>query len=112
MMARCLLYLMMLGIAACTPTEKRPAGMAADSTMVQLLADMHILESAHNTKALEADSVPYTYAEIYTEIFRRHNVTKVQYDSTMLWYSRQPMQMDAIYDQVIEELSKREAAVK
>jgi len=112
MMTRLILYLAILSLSACTRSPNRPSGLVADSTMVQLLADMHILESAHNTKALEADSVPYTYAEIYAEIFRKHNVTKVQYDSTMTWYSREPMQMDAIYDQVIEELSKRESAVK
>jgi hypothetical protein len=111
-MKRWIATISVAALAACNPKAPRPAGLASDTTMVMLLADMHILESAHNTKALEADSVPYTYAEIYAEIFRRHNVTKAQYDSTMMWLARDSQQLDAIYDQVIEELSKREAAVK
>lgn len=101
-----------ISVISCQPQPQRPTGLVPDTTMVQLLADMHILESAHNTKALEADSVPFSYPEIYAEIFRKHQVNKTQYDSTMFWLARDAEQLDAVYDRVIEELSKREAAVK
>lgn len=109
---RFLLWAMSFLLFSCESVQKRPIGLVPDSTMVLLLADMHILETAQNTKSLEADSVPFSYQELYAEIFKRHQVRRPQYDSTMMFLSVNAPEMERIYDLVIQELSEREAKTK
>ena len=107
-----LCFILLMGLVACEPKEHRPTGLIDDAAMAQLLADMHILETAQNSKTLQSDSIQFSYEQIYTETFKKHNVTRSQYDSTMMWLSHHPAELEVVYDQVISELSERESRAK
>lgn len=100
----------LLAMVGCDKTEQPPKNMVAADTLAMLLADMTVLETAQNTKALTSDSVKYSYEALYAAMFAHYGVTNARYDSTMAWLSTHPSDLEKIYDQVIEHLAERESA--
>ncbi len=96
---------------------------------MQLLVDVHLLEATLNVRApqvtrtrgpitleLPVDTIikgvvldPSLAPPIgWYDIFKKHGITKQQYESSMKWYSSQPQKLNLMYDDVITELTKRQ----
>ncbi len=80
--------------------------------MVPLLVDMHIADATGlnylpGQKQLRVDS-----AALYGWIFEKHDITRMQFDSTMAFYTRHPDRLSKIYEKVIAGLSKLESEIK
>ncbi|MBI3510592.1 MAG: DUF4296 domain-containing protein [Bacteroidetes bacterium] len=103
---------------------KRPFDLIDRDKMVQVLADVHVLEatlsvrqpmqlqrhpmmpglkdpSVNQAPLQKEDSMPYY------NIFRKNGVTRKQYQSSMKWYCAHPEELSGIYDDVITEINKR-----
>ena len=75
-------------------------------TLVPVLIDMHLVYALQTSAmirniAREVDSV-----DNYGYIYDKYDITQVQFDSTIAWYSRHPKLFVDIYDQVVMELSR------
>lgn len=93
-------------------TDELPAGVIDTKQMVQIMADLHMLESATQTRNLwVSDSSASQVYSYYRHLFDKHQLQ----DSTFLvsfdYYLKHPDAMKNIYTEVITELSKRQAAV-
>ena len=104
-----------------------PANLIPRDKMVQVVADVHLLEAAlsnhtnarpnafpgirPNGSAEEGGSGETTVAKKipYYNIFKKHNVTREQYETSMTWYAAQPDVYNDLYTDVISELSRRQA---
>lgn len=104
----------------------KPDDMIEHDVMVQVLADVHLLEGALLTR-LPAPAIrgpmmhdPSFVRQLppdsnkiasmpYYDIFKKRGVTRRQYESTMKWYCANPDELSALYDEVIAELTKRQA---
>jgi Domain of unknown function (DUF4296) len=65
---------------------------------------MHTAEAAAEGEfATAKDSLLKIY---YGQILQKHGVTKVDFDSTLAVYSRQPTAFDSVYAQVFREIAK------
>ncbi len=127
-----LLLLLVLVIACQNEAEKvklpdQPTDLIAKEKMIQVLADVHLLEAAlsnHTSKnpnnfpgvrangnELEEEANVVTVAKKipYYNIFKKHGVTQKQYESSITWYAAQPEVYNEIYSGVITELSRRQA---
>lgn len=86
---------LLLSLAACQ--VERPDTVLSDGQMENVLYDYHI------AKAM-GEEVPY--GENYKRVlfveaaFRKNGITKAQFDSSMVWFSRNPEVLSKIYENV------------
>jgi hypothetical protein len=104
--------ILIIGLAACTRTkeQKIPTNVIPKEAMIPLLVDLQLIEGANNTKFFQGDTGETNYALLYSIIFEKHEVKKARFDSSMAYYSANTEDLEIIYNEVIEELMKIEAA--
>jgi hypothetical protein len=112
-----------------TDAVEKPDDLIPEEKMVQIMADVHLLEAALNVRTPQVtrphgpltlegprDSILHTVVNDpaakppieWYDIFKRHGVTKKQYETSMAWYGSQPEKLNTLYDEVITELTKRQ----
>ncbi len=82
-----------------------------EKKLIQVLVDIHIADAI-------AMVVPYSgpadipdSAQVYSSLFKKHNITHAQFDSTMAYYARKPEKLIKIYTAVNTILNKRESEI-
>ena len=94
--------LSVLCLSACQ--VKRPDTVLPDATMENVLYDYHI------AKAMGED-IPYndSYKKVlYVEsVFKKHGITQAQFDSSMVWFARNPDALTKVYEKVNQRLKAR-----
>jgi hypothetical protein len=89
-----------------------PENILAIDKLAPLLADMEIIEAAVVKKLVKSENYDTLFSKIYGEILLKHQVDKEQFKESYIYYLEHPQQLELLYDQVINELSKKQAAVK
>jgi hypothetical protein len=93
-------------LAACGSSEtKIPEGVIEKDRLVKVLKEIHIEEARLNSAMLQGENVS-TDTISFTEVFKANNITKLQFDCSMSFYTSHPEMLDLIYDEVISELNK------
>lgn len=79
--------------------------------MAELLVDVHKSEAviALNYSKFPNDS---TKSIIRAAVFKRHNITQAQFDSSLVWYGNHIEDYMEIYDKVIERLNQENEEIK
>lgn len=78
-------------------------------TFTSIITDMHLVEAALVEKQQQG-LLSFDLSEIYYDsLFASYAVTKIEVDSSISYYSRNPALYDAIYVNVITNLSKIES---
>jgi len=113
------------------PTIERPGDLIEEAKMVEVMADVHMLEAAisattppprsrgpmlapgqdavHNNPV---DGYENRKPLPYYDIFIKHKVSREQYEKSMQYYSSDPAAFALLYDKVIAELTKRYEELK
>lgn len=79
------------------------------SDMIQVLAEMHIVEAGATYRSLSGDSL-VKYVKSYDEkIFATHHTTRKAFLASFTYYSANLKEMDEMYAAVISEISKQQA---
>ena len=105
-----IIALVLLSFGACK--HNKPGNyIIPQETLVPVLMDMHLtyaLQSSTELRKLarEVDSI-----DVYGYIFDKHNISRVRFDSTIAWYSRNPELFIKIYDQVIMQLTQLQDSI-
>jgi len=86
--------------------ETPPADLIPQEKMVPLLVDVHLLEASIS---LTQTPDPKRPVFGHYDIFKKHGVTHAQYESSIAWYSSQLDEFDKMYEEVLNELSRRQA---
>lgn len=93
------IILLAFGLAACQ--VKRPDTVISDAQMENVLYDFHI------AKAM-GEEVPYSdsYKRVlYIEsVYRKHGITQADFDTSMVWYARNPDALTKVYEKVNQRL--------
>jgi hypothetical protein len=102
-------FIVLLGLSsACTKEQKNY--ILEKKALKPLIIDIHIAD-AMNRSRLRPDTFG-TDTALYNHIFRRHGVTKVQFDSTVSWYLKnKPNEYNKLYEDIITQLSKIEGEI-
>lgn len=92
-----------LSLAACgsEKKEKIPAGILPKEKMIAVITDLHVAEAAINLNLLRPDSL--------YDVYEKNKITKQQYDSSFKYYSLNPEKLVEIYNEVLNEISKKQA---
>ncbi|MEO8086453.1 MAG: DUF4296 domain-containing protein [Bacteroidota bacterium] len=92
------------------PKPEIPKGILTQKEMVPVLVDIHVAQAAtglFNT----GDTSKYTMNDYIPYILSIHHIEKAVYDSSVAFYTQHPEIMQEMYDDVIDELSKKQGEV-
>ena len=73
--------------------------------LVGILVDMHMADALQASLGFRDLSLDYDSIDLYSEIFLQHGTTKLAFDSTMVYYSKNPRDLVSIYDEVIMKMT-------
>ncbi|MFH2141783.1 MAG: DUF4296 domain-containing protein [Bacteroidota bacterium] len=74
--------------------------------IIPVIIDMHIADATLMTLQLDNKENKYRSDFYYEQIFTKHNITKSDFDTSIMFYSRIPDYYNKIYDDVLAELNK------
>ncbi len=88
-----------------------PAGILNRDEMVPILVDVHLAHAAEVIRN-PGDTLNYSFKDMLPFILNKHNVAKTLYDSSIKYYTAHPEVMREVYDEVINQLSRKQGEVK
>jgi len=80
--------------------------------MQAVLMDIHLAQSAVETKQIAQDSTSILLLNFYQKILHKHHITPQQLFASFDYYMEHPELMDAMYQQMIIDLSNKEEELK
>ena len=112
-MLRILFLLAILFLLSCSSYNKPGADLLIpDDKLVPILVDLHLVYALQTTQEFRKLANQYDSIDVHSDIFRKHNITKVQLDTTLSYLSRNPQDLLDIYDEVIMQLSQMQDSIK
>jgi hypothetical protein len=94
----------LLSMTILVSCEKQVNAPLSEEKFIQVLVDVHAAEALVQAESqVMRDSLSLGY---FAQIFKRHGITQMDFDSTMNVYSREPIQFDSIYTRT-ERMVKR-----
>lgn len=103
----------------------KPVDLIPEDKMILVLTDVHLLEGAigfnvprpasimpnimNGEQIRQIPAVTDQKAMPYYDIFKKHGVTRLQFEESFRWYSMDTEKFTLMYDEVINELVRRQA---
>ena len=84
-----------------------PDSLISRQNMILILADVHVAEAAIQVQRNEGKDTVGNAAFFYQSIFKKHHVTRHQYDESLTFYIQHPELFSKMYDDVIKILEDR-----
>ena len=111
-MKHLLFIIILLSLGSCKHlTDDKPADLIPQQQMIDILVDIHVADALVEQKyGAQNPNLPLTNA-LYTRIDQNYHITAAQYKTSYHYYEAHPQLMDKMYEQVITELSKKEAVI-
>ena len=106
------LAIILLTVLSCGESENKPDELLPKAKMVEMLIDIHILESEIQNLRIRKDSSQLIYNSLEREIFKNNNVDKGVYLKSFEYYLNDVEAMEKIYDVVIDSLNYMEKSLK
>lgn len=97
---RFLVFFVLLVFVACE--VKRPENVLSPERMEAFLYDYHLVQSMSGEFSASTNKEKL----FYDYVFRKHGITKEQFDTSMVWYNRFPKHIQRIYARLEERLDK------
>lgn len=89
----------------------RPEGVLNKSDMTDILVEIHKLEGS-----LDAKGLSYNQAgekdNYYKSILEKYEITQAEFDSSVVWYTKNPKRFSKIYDEVFVRLTALDEEIK
>ncbi len=89
----------------------KPKGILDDRQMTNILTEMHKTDAAMNERGITyghyKEKAPY-----YKFIFTKYNISQAQFDSSLVWYTKNPRLFNNIYEKVLANLITLQKEVK
>ncbi|MEB2781939.1 DUF4296 domain-containing protein [Algoriphagus sp. C2-6-M1] len=104
-----LLSFYILALASCGASNK-PEGLLPRDKMVEVLIDIHLTEGLTSALPVAYDSSKVLYNLLEKDVFLKHDVSDSVFTQSMLYYLRDPAEMERIYSRVVDSLMVRESS--
>lgn len=101
----------LLLIALLSACSKQPDYVLSDKAMEELLIDIHKTEAVISLNPTKYPSLDKKRA-LREAVYMRHNTTKAEFDSSMVWYGQHLDTYMDIYERVINRLEAENEEVK
>jgi|ERR1043165_5614208 hypothetical protein len=107
-----LIPLILILLSACkAELPSVPKDLIQMDEMKLILTDMHIADAVAETKAQVGMNEKMTAQGYHEQIFKNHGTAREEFLRSYKFYEANPKLLDKMYDDILIELSKREAAV-
>ena len=100
-----LLVVVFLLLPACS---NRPKGTLGAGQMANILTDLHKLDGTLAVQGI--DRAPES-AHYYEAILEKHRTTQAAFDSSLLWYTRNPKRFEKVYIKVVDNITNWEKEI-
>ncbi|WP_192346404.1 DUF4296 domain-containing protein [Algoriphagus sp. Y33] len=98
-----------LSLVSCD-SAKKPEGLLSEEKMVEVLIDIHLTEGITSSMPVAYDSSRVLYSLLEKDVFLKHEVIDSVFTQSMLYYLRDPDEMERIYSRVVDSLVVRESS--
>ena len=104
---------MLLFVAGCKEKfPKVPSDIIPIGKMENILIDMHISDAVAETKTMGSGKTEMKLSEqYYMQIYKNYGITKEDFLKSYTFYQDNPVLLNQLYDNVLSEMSKREAQI-
>lgn len=113
-MKQALIGILLLTLVSCHSKSGAPApdNLISKDSMISVMVDIHIADAVGDQRyGTDKPNRDFTNA-VYARIYQNHHITADQYKTSFAYYEAHPADMNKMYEQVITELSKKEADLK
>ncbi len=90
--------------------NKRPENVLNSKEMESFLFDMYLLEASLHT-GNRFYKTPREKQFYYEALFEKHQITKSDYDSSVVWYTQNPKEYSRIYEKVLKRIDTLQTSV-
>jgi hypothetical protein len=80
-----------------------------EKKFIPVLVDIHLADGIAMVVPYSSSTLKLDSTQLYNAVFSKHRVTRVMFDSTMVYYLREPDKLKDIYSEVNTILSKMES---
>ncbi len=91
--------------------QRIPDDVIHPEKMTHILTDMHMADAVAETKAQTGADERSLTLKYHAQIFKNYSVTHEEFVKSQKFYEDNPVLLNKIYDNVLQELSRRSAAV-
>lgn len=98
----------LISISSC---ESRPKGVLNKNEMTNILVEMHKFEGAIEVQGIYTDQSELKN-KYYKSILEKYNTSQAQFDSSLVWYTKNPKRFDKIYEDVFAQLTTLQEDVR
>jgi hypothetical protein len=103
-------FILLLGCGGGEEKVDIPEDVIGPDSMVPILVDFHLAEGAILEIQKQKQSAAQPAANYYAAILKKHGIDREKFDRSLQFYSNYPALYIQIYDEVLAELNKKEAA--
>ena len=86
--------------------NKIPENIISSEQMNKILVDVHLAEAALKYKRAKGKKFKLYSNQYFEHVFKKHNISKKQFDESLEYYYQHEKQLDKIYVNVLNELKK------
>lgn len=102
----CLLMFCLI-ISSCS--VKRPDNVFTNDKMAEIIYDLHLAKAMGEDLSYSDSYKKILYAE---SVYKKHGITKMDFDSSMVWFARNPQAMCDIYTIINKRLSSEKQNIE
>ena len=88
-----------------------PSDIIPINKMESILIDMHISDAVAEVKTMGDINEKRLTQQYYAQIYKNHGITKEEFLKSYLFYENNPILLNKIYDDILGQMSKREAQI-
>ena len=85
-----------------------PEDVIERDTFIQVLTEVHLIESALKQRLFRNDNEKERTLSYYAEFYDRWGIDEERFKNTYTWWYQQPIEMDALLEEVAENLTELE----
>ena len=108
-----LLFCILVQACSSDKTVVVPDSVFPKEKMATLMLDVHLLEASMNLNAASPENIASIGGNggPTSDILKKHNITKKQFDESFDFYTKNPQLLSEVYQLVLNDLSKMHAEV-
>ncbi|HET6245734.1 MAG: DUF4296 domain-containing protein [Bacteroidetes bacterium] len=103
------LLLLFVAFGCKNNTVRIPAHIISHDSIVNILADIHIMEALNIQGAINIHDSVKTLENYKLEIIEKYNLDVKRFDTSYAFYTANPQLLDKVYNDILIELSKKKA---
>lgn len=89
-----------------------PDNLISIDSMVPILIDIHIADALLSDIRLHDKDLRDSTRSYYNYVFKKHEISRMQFDSSMRYYGESPKILLDIYDEVLKQMSITEGKLE